>query len=142
MKRGDAEVMLRDMNGRPVKAVLQGTLFIPCYSHDIFFTLWKNLNQMFHNVLVYPNFQPTYSVGLHEVDAIYSACHLKKDIMQLLNTKDCPYLTFNFLHAFCHIFFISPVPNPPYNKNASCHSKHNNYQISQKINDIINPSCG
>lgn len=36
MKRGDAEVMLRDMNGRPVKAVLKGALFIPSYPQDIF----------------------------------------------------------------------------------------------------------
>ena len=36
IKRGDAEVTLQDINGRPVKAILKGALFIPSYPHDIF----------------------------------------------------------------------------------------------------------
>lgn len=36
VKRGDAEVMLKDEKGRHVKAVLKGALFIPSYPQDIF----------------------------------------------------------------------------------------------------------
>ncbi len=36
VKRGDAEVMLKDVNGRHVKAVLKDALFIPSYPQDIF----------------------------------------------------------------------------------------------------------
>ena len=35
-KVGDAEVILRDDTGRPVKAILKGALYIPSYPHDIF----------------------------------------------------------------------------------------------------------
>ena len=36
LKRGDAEVILKDVNGEPVKALLQRALFIPSYPQDIF----------------------------------------------------------------------------------------------------------
>ena len=36
LKRGDAEVILKDVNGEPVKALLKGALFIPSYPQDIF----------------------------------------------------------------------------------------------------------
>ena len=36
VKRGDAEVVLKDMNGRHEKTVLKGALFIPSYPQDIF----------------------------------------------------------------------------------------------------------
>ena len=36
LKRGDAEVILKDENGEPVKALLQRALFIPSYPQDIF----------------------------------------------------------------------------------------------------------
>ena len=35
-KVGDAEVILRDDTGQPVKAILKGALYIPSYPHDIF----------------------------------------------------------------------------------------------------------
>ena len=36
LKRGDAEVILKDVNGKPVKALLKGALLIPSYPQDIF----------------------------------------------------------------------------------------------------------
>ena len=45
VKYGDAEVMLKDVNGRHVKGVLKDALFIPFYPQDIFFLL-KQLLQM------------------------------------------------------------------------------------------------
>ena len=36
LKHGDAEVILKDVNGKPVKALLKGALFIPSYPQDIF----------------------------------------------------------------------------------------------------------
>ena len=36
MKRGDAEVFLKDTNGKCVKTVLKNALYIPSYPQDIF----------------------------------------------------------------------------------------------------------
>lgn len=44
MKRGDAEVMLKDKNGRNVKAILKNALFIPSYPQDIFSVKAATLN--------------------------------------------------------------------------------------------------
>ena len=36
LRREDAEVIFRDVNGEPIKTLLKGALFIPSYRQDIF----------------------------------------------------------------------------------------------------------
>ena len=70
VKRGDAEVILKDVNGRHVKTVLKDALFIPSYPQDIFSVKAATSNgaqlkfQRGHNELVHKD-GTTFAIEEH-----------------------------------------------------------------------------
>ena len=78
-KRGDAEVILKDVNWRHVKTVLKDSLFIPLYPQDIFSVKAATSNgaelkfQRGHNELVHKD-GTTFAIEEHGPVILFEHC--------------------------------------------------------------------